>query len=149
MPAPITICDSATYHETREDSAALTLDTVPLRNFLAMQEVAVSVDDVSTQRTHLNETSLSPRLAGYIFSCISCAVATISSAIFYFKETTLANSDTLPAYAESLEIILSGEQLANATERLDDMNDAYRLHFGSGESIFVMEVCSKEIYSSC
>mmetsp|Transcript_8749 Transcript_8749/g.19617 ORF Transcript_8749/g.19617 Transcript_8749/m.19617 type:complete len:299 (+) Transcript_8749:125-1021(+) len=139
MPAPIAICDPATYYETRKDpSSALVGEdpVVPLRNFLAMQKTDISADE-SSQRNkhHMDDTSTSPRLLGYVFSCISSAVGTISSTIFYLRGTTQATADTLHSYSLNLGIALNETQLDMATKRIEDMNQSFHLYFGSGGNL--------------
>ena len=91
MPGPIVILDpsaSTSYDDTSKDPRQEVGGDpiVPLRSLLAMQkeekkkrEQQPSIDDstYSHHRNdhHMNDISMSPRLLGYVFSCISSAVA--------------------------------------------------------------------------
>lgn len=90
MPGPIVILDPTTsYDDTIKDPRQeLGGDPiVPLRGLLAMQkeekkkpeQPQPSIDDSTyshhRNNHHMNDISMSPRLLGYVFSCISSAVA--------------------------------------------------------------------------
>ena len=92
MPGPIVILDPSTstsYDDTSKDPRQEVGGDpiVPLRSLLAMQkeekkkpeQPQPSIDDstYSHHRNdhHMNDISMSPRLLGYVFSCISSAVA--------------------------------------------------------------------------
>ena len=90
MPGPIVILDpsaSTSYDDTSKDPRQEVGGDpiVPLRSLLAMQKEEKkkperpqpSIDDSTCDRNnhHMNDISMSPRLLGYVFSCISSAVA--------------------------------------------------------------------------
>ncbi|KAL7551288.1 hypothetical protein ACHAWF_014466 [Thalassiosira exigua] len=156
MPAPVTIRDPAAYAK-KGPSAALGEDPnpnpiVPLRNFvstgLPMRPLAASSDSSidddratcsrprrATLITQMNDTSMSPRLLGYVFSCISSTVSMISSAVFFAREGTLADPESIRKYSESTGNIIPVEQLQTVSQRVNMMSEAHTLYFGSGGNL--------------
>jgi len=139
MPAPITIQDPATYYESQKypsASASLGLvglvadPVVPLRSFLSMQRTGGAQpsrgdDESSNEATrrnkrHMDDISMSPRLLGYVFSCISSAVCMISSTIFLFQGTSEATKDSIENYFAAIGIPVSGEKMEMASQRIED-----------------------------
>ena len=110
MPAPVTIRDP---EPTRSRGPASNHDPnpiVPLRNFVSTglptrpgtgDGVSKGDRPVAGSGEYMNDISVSPRLLGYVFSCISSAVSMISSSVFFAREATPADPESIEKYSES------------------------------------------------
>jgi len=144
MPAPILIYDPKIYGEPNDPRAIVGDDPIKgFRNFLTISKTSAdeqpSIDNTerSSNKTsrYMEDISTSPRLLGYVFSCISSALAMITATVFYVRGTTVASPITVESYARQVGIELTKNETELFTQRIDDMNKTYHLYFGSGGSL--------------
>ena len=143
MPAQVRI---ATYQSADEPQKSPSVahqlvgkDRVSHFSNFAMQATTDGTDDKSTQRnhhsSHMDDISMSPRLLGYTFSCISMAVCVISSTIFYSVSVEKANGAALQHYVKDMGVTMSAEQSELINERVDEMNETYEVYVGPGGNL--------------
>ncbi|KAL7467046.1 hypothetical protein ACHAXS_009829 [Conticribra weissflogii] len=144
MPTPVVIHDPDS--ELRPKPRALinfANDAVAtsLESFMSLSGATTTRTDTSraipfnhnmTGTTDMDDISTSPRLLGYVFSCISSVVSMISSTIFYRRGITEVSPSGLDDYGDSIGAQFTAEELAKVEDRLEDMTETYHLFFGRG-----------------
>ncbi len=144
MPTPVVIHDPdselrpkpQTLVNFANDAVATSLES-----FITLSGVTTTRTDTSraipfnhnmTGTTDMDDISTSPRLLGYVFSCISSVVSMISSTIFYRRGITEVSPSGLDDYGDSIGAQFTAEELAKVEDRLEDMTETYHLFFGRG-----------------
>lgn len=141
MPAQVRIATYQSDEPQMPPSVAHQLGKDRVAHFsnFAMQATTDGIDDKSMQRnhhsSHMDDISMSPRLLGYTFSCISMAVCVISSTIFYARSVEKANEAALQHYVKDMGVTMSAEQSELINERVDDMNQTYEIYVGPGGNL--------------
>ena len=137
MPAPVHICDPADYKKEQRTAPISSLQdpTINLRNFLAASKASSIMDNQTTNTMNMDDISMSPRLLGYVFSCISSALAMITSIAFYARGATLATPESVKSYMNTLGIQMSYNDTQKISGRVEDMNKTYHIYFGSGGNL--------------